>query len=554
MTAMSRRNFLTGAILAGGAATLGIAGCAPKTAGSAETTETTEAEVDAKAVSPTGAGSANEFATALVTGEEPVPDETIETDVVIVGGGASGLCAAVAAAQAGARVVLLEKQAQLGGNGMMPEGMFALGSPLQKAASSDLPSKLSIIANELQFTNFRINWDYWSNFIDGSGESIAWLMDLGVEFDRVGSMFNSPDVFHFGKDGHCEQFIETLIASVNTLGVDVRLETPCVALKSEDGGVTGAYGRAKDGRIVFVSAAAVCLMSGGFAGDASKVAEYMGYDTTYMQTPPAAANVGDGLALATFAGAADAPKSCLTASRSVGDVRGSDLFVVSAGQPYLWLNEMGHRYVWEDIGMQSMTLVVRANMAQKKCYSIFDGTELERLTTEGAFVKRYRTLAFTPLEDLKSELETALAIGPDENGVRTAYCADTIEELAEQMGIDPVEARKSVDRYNELCEKGVDDDFGKNSQYLVPVKTPPFYGFRGTLECQTSIGGIDIDPANRVVTPAGEPIGGLWAGGSDAWKLSMETYNVEVPGSLLGYCVYSGRTSGKAAAEYALSK
>ena len=77
-----------------------------------------------------------------------------------------------------------------------------------------------------------------------------------------------------------------------------------------------------------------------------------------------------------------------------------------------------------------------------------------------------------------------------------AYRADTIEELAEQMGIDAEEAAKAVERYNELCEKGIDEDFGKAAEYLIPVKTPPFYGFRETLECQTSLGGIDIDPFN----------------------------------------------------------
>ena len=298
------------------------------------------------------------------------------------------------------------------------------------------------------------------------------------------------------------------------------------------------------------NAKAVILTSGGFSGDTEKVRELVGYDTTYMQTPPNPANVGDGMRMAFEMGAASAPAACLTASRSVGDVRGTDLFVVSAGQPFLWLNELGHRYIWEDLGTQSMTLVVRANMAQKKAFSIFDSEEFDRLCNEGAPLKRYRTLAHTPLMNLADEIEQALET-PEIEGAKLAYRADTIEELAEQMGIDAEEAVKAVERYNELCEKGIDEDFGKAAEYLIPVKTPPFYGFRETLECQTSLGGIDIDPFNRVVDAAGAVIPGLWAGGSDASKLTMESYNIEVPGSLLGYCVYSGRTMGKAAAEYA---
>lgn len=533
---ITRRNFLTGMAAAGGLTALGLAGCAAQEA----------APVQDENLADTGS-----TADAAEAMPEPTPDTTIDADVVVIGGGASGLCAAISAAQNGAHVVLFEKQAQLGGNGMMPEGLFAINSPKQEELGIESPSKISLIANEFQFNNFRITYDYWSNYIDGSGESIAWLLDLGVVIERVESQFNSPEVFHYGEGGHCEQMIEALIEAVGTLDIDVHLETPAIRLKQDGDAVVGAYAEGADG-IVLAQAKAVILTSGGFSGDVEKVRERVGYDTTYMQTPPNPANVGDGMRMAFEVGAASAPSACLTASRSVGDVRGTDLFVVSAGQPYLWLNELGHRYIWEDLGTQSMTLVVRANMAQKKAFSIFDNDEFERLCTEGAPIKRYRTLAHTPLENLAQEIEEALE-APEIDGAKLAYRADSIEELAEQMGIDADEAVKAVDRYNELCDKGVDEDFGKDPQYLVPVKTPPFYGFRETLECQSSLGGIDIDPYNRVINADGDVIPGLWSGGSDASKLTMETYNIEVPGSFLGYCVFSGRTMGKAAAEYARS-
>ena len=100
---------------------------------------------------------------------------------------------------------------------MMPEGLFAVNSPKQAELGIESPRKIDIIANEFQFNNFRITYDYWSNYIDGSGESIAWLLDLGVVIERVESMFGSPEVFHYGEGGHCEQMIETLIAATDTL-------------------------------------------------------------------------------------------------------------------------------------------------------------------------------------------------------------------------------------------------------------------------------------------------------------------------------------------------
>lgn len=284
---ITRRNFLTGAAAMGGLAAFGLAGCAPKGA-QADTGE---------ALAETGREAS---ATATEGGEvtpEPTPDITIDVDVVVIGGGASGLCAAISAAQNGAKVILFEKQAQLGGNGMMPEGLFAVNSPKQAELGIESPRKIDIIANEFQFNNFRITYDYWSNYIDGSGESVAWLLDLGVVIERVESMFGSPEVFHYGEGGHCEQMIETLIAATDTLGIDVHLNTPAIRLKQEDGAVVGAYAESPEG-IILANAKAVILTSGGFSGDTEKVRELVGYDTTYMQTPPNPANVGDGMRMA----------------------------------------------------------------------------------------------------------------------------------------------------------------------------------------------------------------------------------------------------------------
>ncbi len=501
---------------------------------------------------------ASEIVTAAERGSGVEPssvDTTVEADVAVVGGGMTGLCAAVSAAQNGAKVVVLEKRDMLGGNGSMPEGLFAVNSPLQEAQGIESPTVLDIVKNEFQFNNFRITYDYWANFINGSGESIQWLLDLGAEFDPVGSMFGSPMVFHYGKDGHASAIVEALQNELESLdNITVLYETPGTALKMDDGKVAGVYGVGADGSVTLVSAPSVVLCSGGFSCDTAMVHDRVGYDTTYMQVSAGRPqNVGDGMAMALAAGAAECPSACLTAPRSAYDTFATNMFVVSAGQPYLWLNELGHRYIWEDLGTQSQCLVVRANMAQKKAFLIFDQAEFDRLCVEGPHIKRYRFWPGDPLEDLTAEIEEALQVEPDADGVRPVYKADTIEELAEMLGIDVEETVKSVDRYNELCEKGVDEDFGKDPQYLIPVQTGPFYAFRQTLECQSSIGGIDIDPVNRVLTPEGATIPGLWAGGSDGMKLTMETYNIEVPGSFLGYCVYSGRTMGQAAAEYALA-
>ncbi len=482
------------------------------------------------------------------------PDETVDADVVVIGCGSAGMCAALTAAEAGAQVVVLEKQDHIGGNSRFPEGLFAVNSPLQEAEGIECPTKLEIISHELQFSNFRLTWDYWSNFIDGSGASIQWLLDHGVRFDRVDTMFGSKRVFHYAEGGVCTQLSEALIEAVESNpNIEVRLSTPAIALKKDGDAVTGAYGEVGDGTVVLVNAKAVILSSGGFSSDPQMIADLIGYDVTWMTPGYTSSTVGDGRRMALEAGAAPAPCGTLTYPSSVNRAALKEAYVVCSAQPYLCVNEHAHRYMWEDLAFQSMCLVVRANMAQRKAFQILDAQEAARVEKDGPFSKRYTYLAFEPVPGLCADLDRAAEFEPYEDGTRTIYKADTIEELAEQMGLDPEELVATVERYNELCDKGVDEDFGKDPQYLIPVRTPPFYAFRQSLGCQSSLGGIDIDPANRVVDAEGNPIPGLWAGGSDAAKIAMETYNIEVPGSFLGYCVYSGRTMGQAAAEYALA-
>ncbi len=483
------------------------------------------------------------------------PDEIIDADVVVMGCGATGMCAALTAAEAGAKVVVLEKQGHIGGNCAYPEGLFAVNSPLQEAEGIECPTKLELISHELQFNNFRITWDYWSNYIDGSGASIQWLLDHDVRFDRVDTMFGSKRIFHYAEGGKCGQMAEALVDAVESNpNIEVRLSTPAVALKKDGDAVTGAYGKAEDGTVVLVNAKSAILSTGGFASDPQLIAELVGYDITYMAPGYTSANMGDGRRMAFEVGAAPAPCGSLTYPVSVNRFELNQTYIVCSRQPYLLVNENAKRYVWEDLSFQSMCLIVRANMAQRKSFLILDAQEVTRVEEEGPFSKRYTYQAYVPVPGLRDDLNRLAAWDPiDEEGTRTVYKADTIEELAEQMGLDPEELVATVDRYNEFCDKGVDEDFGKDPKYLQPVRTPPFYGFRQTLGCQSSLGGIDIDPLNHVVDADGNVIPGLWAGGSDAAKLAMETYNIEVPGSFLGYCVYSGRTMGQAAAEYALA-
>jgi succinate dehydrogenase/fumarate reductase flavoprotein subunit len=107
--------------------------------------------------------------------------ETKSADIVVVGSGASGICATVQAAELGAQVILLESNSVLGGNGILTEGMLAIGSSLQKASGvgTDITFR-EVIATEQEFFNYRVNALFWKDLVENSADNLEWLIKNGV--------------------------------------------------------------------------------------------------------------------------------------------------------------------------------------------------------------------------------------------------------------------------------------------------------------------------------------------------------------------------------------
>lgn len=157
---LSRRGFISGAL--GTAALLGLAGCAqPKTAEKADEEN------------------------GRTTSEAPsVPTdiaETLSCDIVIVGAGISGLSAAVQAAENGSKVMVLEAGGVAGGNGAGTEGVFAVGSALQKSLNIEI-NEVDIIRTELEEGQWVTNGALWYDMVHNSAANIDWLVENGVQF------------------------------------------------------------------------------------------------------------------------------------------------------------------------------------------------------------------------------------------------------------------------------------------------------------------------------------------------------------------------------------
>jgi len=477
-----------------------------------------------------------------------VPNAVFNTDIAIIGGGGSGMCAAIEARRRGAGVIVVEMRRNMGGNLARTEGMFANGSELQKAAGIEPVPAADIVEEELIYTNYRCSAALWLNYVNKSADNVKWLMELGVKYSEVSNYrgISAFPCFHWWEDRIGGQAVAALSKAVEEHGATVLRETRALELIVENGAVTGVWAKDQtNGSIYRINAAAGMIASGGSGGNMELFSELTGYDSTLMKGK-ANNNYGDGIAMALRAGAARTVSAFLGKTRPVGHDIAEQMSLGTCFQPLLNVNEEGVRFVAEDLQMKKLTaLSNNAVVGQKKTFVVLDQENIDMLIQNGIINGFLNFYEGDPVPRLRDELNAAA----DEN-TGAVFRADTIEELAERMGVPPRNLCACVERYNELCETGCDVDFKKDPKYMFPVKKGPFFAVRQGMEILTTIGGIDVDLDNRVLDCSGKPIDGLFAVGVDACKLYKETYNYQMSGGMIGYCVFSGRNAAEYIMDY----
>jgi fumarate reductase flavoprotein subunit len=151
----------------------------------------------------------------------------------------------------------------------------------------------------------------------------------------------------------------------------------------------------------------------------------------------------------------------------------------------------------------------------------------------------------TRLADIDKELHKGTVNG----GVKSSF---SWSEIAEWIGAPPDVVRATVDEYNAFCDRGHDEIFAKDRQYLSPLRVPPYYAIRCYSAFLGTIGGIRINHYMEVLNRADDPIKGLYAAGVDTGGWESDSYNCILSGSTFGFAINSGRIAGEKAARYAL--
>lgn len=508
---------------------------------------------------------------------EPITDfaEEIDVDVVVCGAGASGVIAAVRAAELGAKVAVLQKEPIAVSQGNC-------SSAIIKSGSTEGGLK-KWISQCMAFNSWRSDPKLLRAYIDRSEEALRFVCERGGITEETewkndktgvskyqdtsgiytGVMRDGTQSYDYGEDkveifapwfGPKPNNYGTLVAGIladaqeRLDNLQVHFSTPVVQLvKDSDGAIVGCVGQKGDGSFVKFNAKSVILATGAYENNATMVRRFCpdieNFDKkVYHRT-------GDGNILAIEAGGAMEP---VAHSKVMHDF---DAGLMWDEPPFLNLNMEGERFINEEVEMAYISNQLRYQPG-------FVGENMDHDHAETGskgwycqiYDNDYMSYATGPVPDfvmaryLKEE-DPSLHVSVFPELIDT-FRADTIEELAEKLGL-PVEATvKSFNRYNELCEQGEDVDFGKKAEYLHKFQTAPFWGIRRHIRCSSITAGVLSDEFGRVVTAQGNVVKGLYAVGNLGGQFyGAPDYPFFQGGLSLGHAVTFGYIAGEHAAQ-----
>jgi fumarate reductase flavoprotein subunit len=456
--------------------------------------------------------------------------------IVIVGGGAAGLAAAVTAAEAGASVTVLEKRKYLCGNGRYAEGVFAAGSRLQKRLNIDADPDI-LFRQAMEYAHWRSDARLVRNLIDHTGETVDWLMDMGVPFSRVlHHMPNqSPEVFHMAYPAPTGlQVMRVLEDKCRALGVTLRTETPVLSLTKSQGRIIGVVAGGP-GQEKTYPADSVLLATGGIGGNAALLGQMIPDcdPAAYMHLKGIPMD-GDGYRLAKAVGAATPQDIAIEGCAPVYGGRG-ELTGLIRRSDCVWVNKLGQRFCDEGI---SADFVFGQNAVARQpgrmCWALVDTAMVERALNglPGMMADLSQT------DNGMGTLPTALASEIEKGCVKKA---DTWAELAQAMGVDEAALCQEVAAYNDDCRTGHDRLFGKDRRAMLPLETAPYYAVPAGMDIITAHGGIRTDSHMRVLGEDFAPLPGLYAAGIDISGVDSGDYSVTLSGHAFGFSLTGGR-------------
>jgi len=462
-------------------------------------------------------------------------------DVVVIGSGAAGLSAALAASEDGASVLVAEAEGIVGGSSRLSGGlMMGAGTRYQRALGIE-DSPEALFHDYMTLNQWKVEAAVVERLTQRAGQAVEWLGDHGVEFyDQMvyGGDETVPRV-------HCpigrgQAVVDVLYARCRDAGVEFALGQRIDRLIVVDGAVHGVAVGADE-----ITAGAVVVASGGFGANEDKRRELFPsvFDTGWSYYIGADGARGDAL---DFTRDVDA--------QVTGHDRGLRLLHTDFDRMYEayipgWLilvNRDGRRFCNETApyGIMDGLLAEQGDVA----FAIFDHRRLVEATELGVARYKQSIPGSTKRQSPHWNLDI-IEMMQKEGKVKVA---DSLDDLAAQLGLPVDHLRATVERVNELHAMHEDADYLKDPKFLEPISEGPFYGVevRPATCCFTACG-LRIDRDARVLDSSGRPIPGLFAAGEVTGGVIGPRYVGS--GNSYGNCVTMGRVAGQSAAEVAVA-
>ncbi|WP_124067128.1 flavocytochrome c [Clostridium sp. E02] len=509
-------------------------------------------------------------------------DEEYTCDVVVVGGGGAGLSAAATALQKGCSAIVLEKYPAAGGNTIRSGGPVNAADPEWQKQFQENPGERHTIEALLNTDESQIHIEYLEDFralkeefaayqkkfgtqkghlfdspllhrmqtyfggkrtdlngntiygqydlvkilTDRALESVKWLEEIGVEYDKslvfapVGALWRRG---HKPVKSYGSAFILSLTKYVEEQSGKIITDSPVKEFIIEDGQIAGVIATGVNGQKITVRAKAVVLASGGFGANTKMLKEYNTYWSHIdddIRTTNSYAMTGDGIQLGKTVGAALTGMG-FTQMMPVSDPETGELFSGLQVPPenFVIVNKEGKRFINEFSGRDVLT---KAAIDQGGLFYLIADDEIKK------------TAANTSQEKIDRQVEAG-----------TLFRADTIEELAVKVGMEPKTLRETIDKYNSYVDEGFDPEFHKDT-FSLKVEKAPFYATPRKPAVHHTMGGLKIDTKARVLDEKGQPIKNLYAAGEVAGGIHAGN---RLGGNALTDIFTFGRIAGKTAVD-----
>lgn len=513
-------------------------------------------------------------------GKEVVAKDTIEktVDVVVIGGGGAGLSAATSAIENGATVIILEKTAALGGNTILAGGPINAADPDWQNQMEALPGEIVTLKELIEMDesefhgqyveDFRIlkeqineylvgdhnylfdstelhtiqtylgglrqdrdgntiygDYDLVKTFTGNVLPTVEWLADKGVNFRDtiampVGAMWRRG---HKPTENKGVEYVNTLGSYIKDNGGEILLETKANKLLLEGNKVIGVEAEQADGTKVIIRANnGVVMATGGFSVNTKMLQEYNNYWEVIpdnIKTTNASGQKGEGIAMGLEAGAALTGME-FSQMMPISDPKSGALFTGLILPPanYIFVNEEGNRFVDE---FESRDVLSNAAFEQGGLFYMIADENIKGKAEN------------TSDEKIQQEIEQGIII-----------TADTLEDLAVKIGVNPETLVNTINKYNSYVDEGYDPEFGKNT-FELKVEKAPFYATPRQPAVHHTMGGLVIDVETHVLNDKGDVIEGLYAAGEVAGGIHAGN---RLGGNALADIFTFGRIAGRNAA------